>query len=152
MSASQEWSTKDFEAMSWHDVHVHGFRIVENPGESGTAELILDIDYILEWLSGDAGFSFIVAQASLQFHEVFGLKLMLDYVQPSAGMCAFSLAGIQRELVTYPTGHTSYNWRLAVNWPTGEMTFSSPGYTQRLVGQPRTQAAQSLDPAERNAA
>lgn len=149
MNGSQQWSTEDFEAMSWHDVHVHGFRILENSGENGTAELVFDIDYILEWINSEVGFSFVVAQASLQFHEIFDLKLALDYAQPSAGMCAFSLAGIERELVTYPTGHASYKWRLGINWPIGEITFSSPGYTQRLVGQPHTQAVQSLNSAQR---
>jgi len=152
MNASQEWSTQDFEVMSWHDVHVHGFRIVDCDEANGTAELVLDIDYILEWLSSEVGISFVVAQASLQFHEVFGLKFTLDYAQPTAGMCAFSLAGIERELVTYPAGHTSYRWRLPINWPAGEIVFSSPGFAQRLVGQPCTQASQSLSPSQRSAA
>jgi len=138
--------------MSWHDVHVHGFRIIENEGENGTAELALDIDYILEWISSEVGFKFVVAQASLQFHEVFGLKLIPDYARPTAGMCAFSIAGIERELVTYPTGYISYKWRLPINWPAGEIVFSSPGFTQRLVGQPYTQADQSLSPSQRSAA
>jgi len=108
MNHRTEWKTEDFDDMSWHDVHVHGLRIVQNEGDDGSAELFLDIDYILEWLEGEGHFNFVVAQTTLQFHNVFGLRLSLDYVKPSAGMCAFSLAGIERELVTYPTGHTSY--------------------------------------------
>lgn len=145
-----EWSTKDFEAMSWHDMHVHGLRIVENPGDNGTAELVLDIDYILEWVKSGSSFSFIVAQASLRFHEVFGLRFTLDYAQPSAGMCAFSLAGIERERLTYPTGYASYNWRLPINWPAGEIEFQSTGFIQRLIGQSYTQASQSLSRSQRS--
>ena len=152
MSHLKRWSTKDFDEMSWHDVHVHGFRIIENAGNSGTAELILDIDYILEWQSNGPQFSFVVAQASLQFHEIFGLKFTLDYAQCGAGMCAFSLAGIERELIMHPAGHASYQWRLIVNWPVGEITFESPGFTQSLTGPSYTQASQSLAFAQRGAA
>ena len=91
------WHTADFDALSWHDVHVHGFRIVENG--DGTAELQLDIDFILEWLSLESGhglFRFRIAQAMLQFHEVFGLRFALDYVACSAGMSAFAIEGITR--------------------------------------------------------
>jgi hypothetical protein len=45
MNPRTSWSTDDFEEMSWHDVHVHGLRIVENDGNDGSAELFLDIDY-----------------------------------------------------------------------------------------------------------
>jgi hypothetical protein len=150
MAHRTRWSTDNFDEMSWHDVHVHGFRIVRNEGENGTAELILDIDYILEWLREENEFSFIVAQASLCFHEVFGLKFTLDYVTPTAGMCAFSVAGIERERLVFPTGYTSYKWRLAINWPAGEISFQSPGFTQSLIGKPYTQRGQWLEPSQRN--
>ena len=144
------WSTEDFDRMSWHDVHVHGFRIVENDGETGTAELFLDLDYILEWRQLEEGFEFVVAQATLQFHQVFGLKLLLDYLTPTAGMSAFSLAGIQREQVRLATGHTSYKWRLEINWPQGFMEFEAPGFTQLLIGNWYVQPSQCLAAAQRS--
>jgi hypothetical protein len=152
MSEVAKWSTEDFDGMSWHDVHVHGFRLVENAGDTGSAELFLDIDYILEWHKTGSGFEFVVAQATLQFHEVFGLKFVLDYATPTAGMCAFSIDGIQRESVTYPTGYTSFNWRLEINWPNGCMEFSSPGFSQWLTGPRHVQPGQSLDASQRNVA
>ncbi|MBD8882259.1 hypothetical protein IHE49_17390 [Rhodanobacter sp. 7MK24] len=151
MDHRTNWSNEDFDAMSWHDVHVHGLRIVENEDDDGSAELLLDIDYILEWIKGEEGFSFVVAQATLQFHKVFGLKLSIDYATPSAGMCAFSLASIERELVTYPTGHTSFKWSMGINWPSGSIEFEAPGFTQRTCGQPVTQSGQWLASAQRNA-
>ena len=150
MTHRTRWSTNDFDEMSWHDVHIHGFQIVRNDGENGTAELILDIDYILEWLTNENRFSFVVAQASLQFHEVFGLKFALDYVTPSAGMCAFSIAGIERERLVFPMGYTSYKWKLDINWPAGEIEFQSPGFTQSLTGKPHAQPRQWLEPSQRN--
>ena len=146
----RQWTTEDFEDLSWHDVHVHGFRLIENGGDTSSAELLLDIDFIHEWIKGEPYYSFVIAQASLQFHEVFDLKFSLDYAQVSAGMCPFSIAGIERELVTFPNGHTSYKWRLDVNWPVGQMEFQSRGFTQVLVGQAYTRQRQSLEPAQRN--
>jgi hypothetical protein len=89
MSHRGEWKTQDFDDISWHDVHVHGFRIVENDGNDGSAELFLDIDYIIEWLKGEEHLNFVVAQATLQFHSVFGLKFSLDYVEPCRNVRLF---------------------------------------------------------------
>ena len=38
------WSTNDFDAMSWHDVHVHGFRFASLNESLGSADVVLDID------------------------------------------------------------------------------------------------------------
>jgi hypothetical protein len=151
MNARTEWTTEDFDDMSWHDVHVHGFRIDESDDENaGTAELYLDIDYILRWgVREETGVRFVVAQAMLRFHDVFGLKFCLDYKRVSAGMCAFSLDGIKREVVTYPNGHRSYRWSMEINWPAGLIEFTSPGFTQRLIGEIFPDSGLSLPPSRR---
>jgi hypothetical protein len=150
MNTRTEWTTADFDDMSWHDVHVHGFHLIESEDENaGTAELALDIDYILQWAREEAGFRFVVAQATLRFHDVFGLKFCLDYAKRTAGMCAFSLDGIKREVPTYPTGDTSFRWTMDVNWPTGCIEFLSPGFTQRLVGEVSRDSGLSLPPSRR---
>ena len=151
MTLRTHWETKDFDDMSWHDVHVHGFRFIEYEESSGTAELIFDIDYILEWLKNEEGLSFVVAQSTLQFHKVFGLKFALDYVENSAGMCAFSLSNIEREEIVYPNGYVRFKWSLEINWPSGHIEFESSGFSQWTVGRPITQnGRQSLDPSQRN--
>lgn len=142
------WHTADFDALSWHDVRVHGFRIVEDG--QGMAELVLDIDFILEWLpSEDGGYRFRIAQAILQFHEVFGLRFMLDYVACSAGMTAFSIDSIEREVIGDDERARTCRWRIAVNWPEGFLEFEAPGFSQWLVGEIVEQDAQMLDPAQR---
>jgi hypothetical protein len=150
------WHTADFDAMSWHDVRVHGFRIVE--GEHGTAELQLDIDFILEWIGdGGAPFRFRVAQAMLQFHEVFGLRFALDYVACSAGMSAFAIGGITREPLREAgqdqdgrdDDRGPWRWRIDVNWPEGFLTFEATGFSQWLVGEVVEQEAQSLQAVDR---
>ncbi len=149
------WHTADFDALSWQDVHVHGFRMIENG--DGTAELQLDIDFILEWpapVFGDIRFR--LAQAMLQFHEVFGLRFALDYVACSAGMSAFAIGGITRlslrgsgddEGEREDTG--PWRWRIDVAWPEGFLEFESTGFSQWLVGEIVEQAAQSLAAADR---
>jgi hypothetical protein len=146
----RHWDTSDFEQMSWHDVHVHGFRFARENPEQGTIDLILDIDYILEWRCEDERFAFAVAQAALTFREVFGLKFSLDYATPTIGMCAFSIGEIKREEIVYPTGHRSYRWLIDINCPDGRIEFQSPGFVQQQVGEPRMQAGQRLDEADRN--
>src|SRR5882757_2142473 len=108
MDRAGPWTNDDFDALGWHDVHVHGVRLEAFKEENGSADLILDIDYILKWEKSGQGFLFTVCRADLQFHNVFGLRLTLDYATPTAGMCAFSLEGIEREAAVSPPGYQLY--------------------------------------------
>lgn len=150
MKSTGPWTTDDFEAMSWHDVHVHGFRLDRYKDTHGSADLVLDIDFILKWDKSGDTFLFTVCPADLRFHEVFGLKFTLDYATPTAGMCPFSISGIEREVLKASTGHRSYAWRLPINWPRGSLEFQAPGFTQVLTGEPHVQSGrQSLAPEQR---
>jgi hypothetical protein len=133
------WSTEDFEHLSWHDNHIHAFRIVE--GSDGSGELVLDIDHILQWIPGNPTYSFQVAPAVLTFHEVFALRVLVDYTVPSAAIGPASIHEITRE----PQGL----WRIVLNWPSGEISFTSPGFTLRLSGPVVETCAQHLSPEER---
>ena len=146
------WSTDDFELLSWHDVHVHGFRFGAFDNEGGSADLILDIDYILQWHQNQGAFAFTVCPAALRFHAVFGLRITLDYAQPTAGMCPFSIDGIERVPLQFEAGHMSYRWRIPINWPKGEIEFQAPSFTQTLAGVPRRHSQQWLDSADRGSA
>jgi hypothetical protein len=143
------WSNKDFEALSWHDVHVHGFRLERCNEEEGSADLVMDIDYILDWREEPSGFLFTVCQAVLRFHSVFALKMSLDYAGPKAGMSPFSLAGIERERIDFATGYRSYRWHIPLNWPNGSLDFEAPEFTQELVGEPQVQSQQFLSGEKR---
>lgn len=146
----QTWTTADFDALSWHDCHVHGFRLGDVNDERGTAELEFDIDYILEWIRvGEHAIRFRVAPATLTFHDVFALRVQLDYATPAAGMRPFSMDGIRREPISYSTGYTSFRWRLPVRWPTGEIAFDSPGFIQVLRREPIVSETQCLRASQR---
>jgi hypothetical protein len=143
------WRTEDFESLSWHDAHVHGFSLRAIKPDNGSADLVLDIDFILEWDKADRGFQFTVCKAELIFHDVFGLKFSLDYVSQSAGMCSFSIHGIEREQVEYITGLKGFRWRIPINWPKGSIEFEAPGFTQTLIGEPIIQSGQRLSSDQR---
>jgi len=148
MHDTSEWTNADFENLSWHDCSFHGFRLEER--EHGTAEVEFDIDFIVEWLChDDKSFEFRVAPATLTFHDVFGLRMELDYAAVTAGMTPFTIAAIEREKIEYPNGHVSFRWRLPINWPSGLITFEGSGFTQVLRRPPIVIASQGLQPHER---
>ncbi|MDR2011462.1 MAG: hypothetical protein LBQ20_00150 [Rhodanobacter sp.] len=145
------WHTEDFDAMGWHDVHVHGLKLENFSVEEGSCDLVLDIDYLLQWDTCDDGmFRFTVCRAELRFHQVRNLKLALDYASTSAGMCPFSIHGIQRETLRYINGATSWRWQITINWPLGSLQLDAPGFTQTLMGEPVVQQSrQWLSSAQR---
>lgn len=145
------WTEHDFDSFGWHDNHVHGFRIVEC--DHGTGLLILDLDYILEWICPEyeqASFRFRVAPASLIFREVTSLRLSLDYATPTAGLGPFSIDDIEREPLSIESGCETFRWKIDINWPDGRIEFESPGFTQTLTGEVVETDSQYLTKEERS--
>ncbi len=129
---TSQWTEADFDDLSWHDNVVHALRLVE--GEYGAGLLILDIDYILEWLRDDSGeILFRIAPASLEFQDVTHLKITLDYDTPSAGLTPFSLDRIERRMERRDR-YEAILWTLGVNWPIGSIKFEAKGFRQFLRG------------------
>ncbi len=140
------WTDRQFDEMSWHDNHVHALRIVE--GLHGSGELVLDIDYILEWLPGGPEFRFRIVPARLTFFEVFALRLTLDYATPSAAFGPFSIHSIERKQEPRER-YAARVWKIALNWPVGEIGFEAKGFEQQAVGAPVLSARQWLPAHER---
>lgn len=145
------WTTADFDAMSWHDCSIYGFKLEKR--EHGTARLDFDIDFIVEWLCHtERRWQFRVAPATLTFDDVFGLRFELDYATVGAGMQPFKIDGIEREDIQYSNEHRSFRWRLPVNWPSGLITFESPGFRLALRRAPILLDRQALLADERSGA
>jgi hypothetical protein len=126
------WTEADFDSMSWHDNHVYGLEI--RRGEDGAGELVLRLDYILEWLGPEDGrFTFRMAPATLTFHGVFALRIELDYI--GYAFTPFSIAGIGRE---------GNRWTIGINWPEGIISFEATSFGQELIGAPVLSDQQSL--------
>ena len=142
------WTDRDFDRLSWHDNHVHGLSISE--GQYGSGELTLDLDFILEWSKSESGtVQFIIAPASLTFHEVTDLKLALDYPSVSAAIGPFSIAGIERRFETRER-YTATLWTISINWPKGEISFEATGFSQVLRASPVIKDQQSLTKGKRS--
>lgn len=89
--------------MPWHNKDVHAIQ-VEGCGDHRTGTLILDLDYIAEWLpTVNGALSSRLAPATLTFVNVFALKIDLDWV--GAGMTPFSIGGIGREKLVQLSTH-----------------------------------------------
>jgi hypothetical protein len=142
----RRWTDKDFDSMSWHDCHVHAWRVVE--GMHGSGELEFDIDYILEWKREQSEFLFVLVPARLTFHEVSDLRISLDWPKPSAALGPISLSGIERTFEKRAQ-YTATSWSLPVNWPSGAIDFEATGFTQHAWGKEVVSQRQVLQPAER---
>ena len=144
--SDQVWTDEQFDEMSWHDNCVHGLRIVE--GTHGAGELILDLDYILEWIEVERSFQFRILPVILKFREVTDLRILLDYATPTIALGPFSIHAIERKFEQRER-YTAQVWKLLINSPVGEITFESQGFEQRGVGAPQISNGQWLSPEER---
>lgn len=145
----RQWSQTEFDAMSWHDCHVHSIRVIE--GQHGCGELQLDIDYILEWRQDRANYKFLLVPTKLSFLEVFCLRVNIDWSATSAAMGPFSISGIERS-IERRQNHTATVWRLPINWPAGEIAFEATGFLQRSWGREVLSESQVLQPEQRSEA
>jgi hypothetical protein len=141
----RSWTDADFADLSWHDCSVHALRIVEGP--HGAGELLLDLDYILQWLPSGGHYQFSIAPAELRFIGVTDLRMSIDYAAVSAGFTPFTLDGIRCE----PDASIGQQkrWTLKINWPTGELSFRATGFTQALTGEPSISPLMMLTPRQR---
>ncbi|GEM_PF-691367 len=144
------WHTEDFDSLFWHDVHIHGFSLDSFIYDEGAADLVLDIDYILNWENVNNKLLFTVCRATLRFHKIFDLRFMLDYVTPTMGMFPFSIDNIQRDLLPSPTGYEFFHWSIKINSPEGYIEFDSPGFKLTLIGSPIVQQSQWLSSEQRD--
>jgi hypothetical protein len=139
------WTHENFEDMSWHDNHVHSFGVVE--GSLG-GTLILDLDYIVEWLKNGDAFQFKIIPSILSFFEVAGLHIQLDYHRPDAALGPFSMDRIIRTSEKRER-YTATLWQIPFNWPDGHISFEASGFSQVGRGAPVLTNRQRLLASER---
>ena len=75
------YTEADFDRLSWHDCHIWGIELRAGDPDDGdwTSDLVLDIDFIVEWICGTGGGGqFRVAPATLVFHGVTDPKIDID--------------------------------------------------------------------------
>ena len=148
----------DFDRMSWHDNVVYGLRFDVGDTFRGDwhSNLVLDIDYIAEWVCDAEGrCRFRVAPANLTFHDATDLRIAVDWGDSGhrAMLNELSIAAITREPVPNQEGYPErayYRWRIELNLPQGgEISFGASGLTQALRAEPVLLDEQRFSAADR---
>ena len=65
-------------------------------------------------------------------------------------MIPFSIGRIERKKIEFSPEHSSWAWTIEVDWPVGEISFQSPGYTQVGRGDAVLTDSQWLPPGQRS--
>lgn len=138
------YTEADFDRLSWHDCHIWAFELRTGDPDEGDwrSELVLDIDFIVDWLCGaEGGGQFRVAPATLVFRGVTDLSINIDWGDSAfqVSLHEVSIDRIERELVRDQKVYLDrpyYSWRIRLNWPeSGEIAFGAVGFTQTLLAE-----------------
>jgi len=128
------WTEADFERMGWHDSQVHALAFSPE-----TSELLLDIDYIFEWIHPEPSetyFKFWTAPATLIFENVYDVDFIIGSY--SGGL---EIDGIKREDGRQPRNAPYIRHDLERLWTIdcqeGEIKLRSAGYTQYIRAAPQ---------------
>jgi hypothetical protein len=157
---AQPVSSPSLDHLSWHDNALYGVRLDVGDCMRGDwhADLVLDIDHIVEWLCGEGRqVRFRVAPATPTFHDVTGLQIAIDCGDSGGRIAlhALSIDAITRERILDQKiclDRPYYRWRIALNSPQGgALTFGASGFTQALRAEPVLLDQQQLSPADRQA-
>ncbi len=129
------WTEEDFDRMGWHDCHIHA--IAFSPE---TSELLLDLDYILEWMQPESqgeSFKFLTAAATLVFENVYDLEF--DIASYFSGL---EIDRIGREEPVEPRNakyiQKQTEWKWTIECQEGEITLRSVGFRQYVRTAPQS--------------
>lgn len=123
------WTDADFDRMNWHDNKIHAFHLAYE-AENYLSELILDIDFILQWTRTDnQGVLFWVAPATLVFHEAESVNFHFDLNN-------------MLEITINAFEHSNGNW--IVDCFDGAIEVAARGFTQYIRQPPMLMSQQIL--------
>src|SRR5688572_22325516 len=117
------WTDADFENMDWHDNPIHAIAFTDN------FELLLDIDYIFDWVSKRKEYIFWISPCTLVFENVYDLTFEIGPITPG-----LTIDFVTKENPQKPTNSdfinrdTEFDWIIATQ--EGTMKFKSVGFTQ----------------------
>jgi hypothetical protein len=132
--------------MGWHDSQIHAMAF-----SPANFELILDIDYILEWIHPkpeETYYKFWVAPATLVFENVY--EVDINTWSYSSGL---EIDAITRKDIGAPRNaefiRKAREWLWTIECQEGEITFRSAGYKQYIRTYPVFGGQQTLDLSSR---
>jgi len=133
------WTEEDFEQMSWYDCRIYALALPEN-----AYEVVLDIDYIFQWIhpkeSGEP-YDLIISPATLVFENITDFKMdfgRLDF---------FLIDEIKRDNMSEPLNYDhvkKHQWLWEISCRRGDLEFNSIGYKQYIRQTPKRVKTLSL--------
>lgn len=151
--AENDGALDDEFVWQWHDNLIYGisFDIGDPEKQEWRSNLVLDIDFIAEWLCEPSGeCRFRVAPATLTFHDVGDLQLAIDHGDSDGrtAMNELSIDRVTRERLVRP--FEFWRWTISLNSPPGgRIAFCASGYSQMLRADPIIVSEQHLPRGER---
>jgi hypothetical protein len=145
LQAMRSYTHEDFDRLTFHDNLLRGVAIRCDLGRS---DLVLDIDYIDEWITPCTKPSWKVASADLTFHGVTGLDLSMNWddAKYHTSRAGEWILGLTREPVAEQLVYLDrpyYVWRFSFALHS-RLSFGAYGFTLKLRQEPIEWEEQSL--------
>ena len=144
---TEETATDEL-AWRWHDNVIYGlsFELGEPAEGDWRSDLLLDIDFIEEWLCGSPNeVRFRVAPANLRFHDVTDFAMSVDQGDSGGRNALFewSIDRVERQRLDRTFDY--WRWTIHIHAPPGgTIRFCASDFTQDLRSEPMLLSEQRL--------
>ncbi|WP_215234225.1 hypothetical protein [Dyadobacter linearis] len=133
------WNEADFEQMGWHDCKIYSIL-----SDDSNFRLILDIDYIFEWITDSESeyYKFLISPSTLVFHNVWDVKIDLE----TDG--EIEISDLHRENPQRARNEAYIDKKMEWDWlietQSGTISFKSTGFDQYSRETPVLSESQNL--------
>lgn len=131
------YSVEDFDVLGFHDCCVHGIR-----WDSASYALIIDLDYIVQWIENNGSYEFWVAPAELYFAYSSEVKISLDWTRMTME-CPIQDVH-KHECRMTPNESEEYHWEIEFANPYGAIELWSGDFELRIQAEPVLSKTQRL--------
>lgn len=132
------WTEGDFERMQWHDNPIHAITFSDN------FEILMDIDYIFEWVLKGEKYIFWISPCTFIFENVYDLTFDVGPATPGFTIDIITKENPQKPMnAEYVKRDIEYDWTIEMQ--EGTISFKSIGYKQFVRQKPRLIPTQKLD-------
>jgi hypothetical protein len=132
ITEQKSWTEAEYESLSFHDCPVHAFA-----ADPERFRVLLDIDYISEWLDPIAprkSFSFKIAPATFTFENAHLERLEVE--SPQGRWTIDRLSREDAKRIDGPGGSVLTEWRYVVAGHDGELIVRATGFRLSLRRSP----------------
>jgi hypothetical protein len=131
------WTEADFDSMNWHDNPIHAITFGDN------FELLLDIDYVFEWVLKGKKYLFWISPCTLMFENVYDLTFDIGPTTPGLTIDFLTKENSQRPKNSeYIKRDIEFDWTIEMQ--EGTISFKSVGFKQYVRQLPQLLRAQKM--------